>query len=127
MIRASNAISRHFPDQDRRWASVWRNDASTRGRSGSCFAKIVPISTSLRVSAHLDHLDTFVFLPCIWIACALGFAIGDYPMLFFLIPPLCIAYATIRRTMPPRLLSAYVALCILGGILSWFQLFPRSW
>jgi len=127
MLRPSNAISGSFPDRDRYRATVWHNNAPMRGRFGSGLAKMEPIATSWCVPAHLDHLDTFVFLPCIWIACALGFAIGDYPMLFFIIPPLCMAYVTVRRTMPPRLLAAYVMLCLVGGLLSWHQLFPHSW
>jgi hypothetical protein len=84
---------------------------------------IVPASTP----ARLDGLDTSLFLPCVWIAGALGFAIGDYPMLFFIIPPMCLAYAISRRVVPPRLLTIYVVLCLASGVLSWYHVFPQSW
>ena len=77
--------------------------------------------------ARLDGLDTSLFLPCVWIAGALGFAIGDYPMLFFIIPPMCLAYAISRRILPPRLLTIYVVLCLVSGVLSWYRVFPQSW
>ena len=40
---------------------------------------------------------------------------------------LCILYAVLRLTVPPRLLSVYVAFCIFVAILSKYQLFPTSW
>jgi hypothetical protein len=121
MQQTANALSRPFSDIDRSWAVVRHGKGSARGRSRS------PDSASPHKGTRLDGLDTFVFLPCIWIAAALGFAIGDYPMLFFITPPLCLVYAIFRRIMPPRLLATYVMLCLAAGVLSWYHAFPRSW
>jgi hypothetical protein len=121
MQQTANALSRPFPGIDRSWGVVRHVNGSARGRSGS------PASASPHKGARLDGLDTFVFLPCIWIAAALGFAIGDYPMLFLITPPLCLVYAIFRRIMPPRLLATYVMLCLAAGVLSRYHAFPRSW
>jgi hypothetical protein len=75
----------------------------------------------------VDTIDHTLFLPCIWIVCSLGFSLGDVPLLFLLIPPLCVTYAIIRLTASPRLLTWYVALCAVAGILSFYRLFPHSW
>ncbi len=121
MPQTANALSEPFPDIDSSWAVVRLANGSACGRSRS------PTSASAYKGTRLDGLDTFVFLPCIWIAAALGFAIGDYPMLFFITPPLCLVYAIFRRIMPPRLLATYVILCLAAGVLSWYHAFPRSW
>jgi hypothetical protein len=39
----------------------------------------------------------------------------------------CLFYALLQMTIPPRLLSANVAFCIVVAILSKYQLFPNSW
>lgn len=82
-----------------------------------------------RRTAHgrFDVLDYVLFLPCIWTASALGFSISIMGPLFLIIPVFCIFYALLRRTLPPRLLAIYVALCALAGVASYYRLFPASW
>jgi len=127
MPQAANSLSGAFPDQGRSRTVVRQADDSEFVIFGSHFTKTSPRSASLYSGARLDRLDTFVFLPCMWIACALGFAIGDYPLLFSIMPPLCLVYAIVRGITPPRLLATYVTLCLIGGVLSWGHAFPRSW
>src|SRR5262249_21340323 len=75
-----------------------------------------------------DVLDYVLFLPCIWLTCSLGISLRLIGALFVVIPiGLCLAYAVLRRTVPPRLLSAYVAFCIFNAILSKYRLLPTSW
>ncbi len=74
-----------------------------------------------------ELLDYAIFIPCISVAAALGFSLRIIGPLFLLIPLLCVVYAISARTMPPRLLSAYVALCLLWAALSHFRAFPSSW
>jgi hypothetical protein len=75
-----------------------------------------------------DLLDYVLFLPSICLACSLGISFRLIGPLFVVIPVgLCLLYAVLRLTVPPRLLSAYVAFCIFAAILSTYQLFPTSW
>jgi len=60
---------------------------------------------------RFDALDCALFLRCIWTACSLGFSISIMGSAFLIIPVLCIFYALLRLTVPPRLLAVYVALC----------------
>jgi hypothetical protein len=76
----------------------------------------------------LDLLDYALFLPSIWLACGLGDSLRLIGPLFVVIPiGSCLLYAILRRTVPPRLLSAYVAYCIFIAILSYYRLLPVSW
>ena len=76
----------------------------------------------------LDVLDYALFLPSIWLACSLGISLRLIGPLFVVIPiGSCLLYAILRRTVPPRLLSAYVAYCIFIAILSNYRLLPISW
>jgi len=75
-----------------------------------------------------DVLDYGLFLPGIWLACSLGISLRLIGPLFIIVPVgCCLLYAVLRRTTPPRLLSAYVGLCVFAGVLSKYQLFPTSW
>ena len=75
-----------------------------------------------------DILDYGLFLPSIWLACALGISLRLIGPLFIVVPVgFCVLYAILRQTVPPRLLSAYFAFCIFAGILSKYELFPTSW
>ncbi|MGH8337915.1 MAG: hypothetical protein ACRETL_14085, partial [Gammaproteobacteria bacterium] len=76
----------------------------------------------------LDILDYALFLPSIGLVCGLAISLRLIGPLFVVIPTgTCLLYALLRRTMPPRLLSAYVAFCILVAVLSGFRLYPASW
>lgn len=76
----------------------------------------------------LDALDYVLFLPGIWLACSLGMSLRLIGPLFVVVPVgFCLLYASLKRVVPPRLLSVYVALCLLDGFLSKYQLFPTSW
>jgi len=75
-----------------------------------------------------DLLDYVLFLPSIWLTCSLGISLRLIGSLFVVIPVgVCLAYAVLRRTMPPRLLSMYLAFCIVIAILSKFRVLPTSW
>jgi O-antigen ligase len=75
-----------------------------------------------------DILDYVLFFPGIWLVCALGISLRLVGPLFAVAPiGSCLLYAVLRRTVPPRLLSAYFAFCILVAVLSKYQLFPASW
>ena len=75
-----------------------------------------------------DVIDYLLFLPSIGLVCALGISLRLIGPLFVVIPiGFCLLYAVLRRTMPPRLLSAYFGLCIFFAILSKYQLLPPSW
>lgn len=78
-------------------------------------------------SSRRDLLDHALFLPCICVSAALGFSLRIIGPFYLLIPFLCIVYSTWRRTTPPRILSAYVAVCFLSAILSHYRVFPSSW
>ena len=78
-----------------------------------------------RLNAHrlrslsLDAFDYLLFLPAIWLPCALGISLRLIGPLFVVIPiGFCLLYAVLRSTVPPRLLSAYVAYCIVVAVLS---------
>lgn len=76
----------------------------------------------------LDILDYALFLPSIWLACSLGISLRIIGPLFVVMPVgSCLLYAILRRTVPPRLLGAYVAYCIFIAILSSYRLLPISW
>ena len=75
-----------------------------------------------------DVLDYMLFLPSIWLPCALGVSLRLIGPLFVVIPiGFCLLYAILRRTMPPRLLSLYLVYCTVTGVLSAYKLFPTSW
>jgi hypothetical protein len=75
-----------------------------------------------------DVLDYGLFLPSIWLACSLGISLRLIGPLFALIPiGSCVIYAVLRTTVPPRLLSVYLAFSLLIAILSKYQLMPNSW
>lgn len=93
-------------------------------------ARIFEKQFSLRRLGRLspDVLDYVLFLPGIWLACALGISLRLIGPLFVVVPiGLCLLYAGLRQVMPPRLLSVYLAFCFLVGMLSKYQLFPTSW
>jgi len=75
-----------------------------------------------------DVLDFVLFLPGIWLACSLGLSLRLIGT-FFVVAPLgvCLLYAVLRRTIPPRLLTAYIGFSIFIAALSKFQLMPNSW
>ncbi|HET9717855.1 MAG TPA: hypothetical protein VFP60_16890 [Pseudolabrys sp.] len=76
----------------------------------------------------LDVLDYSLFLPSILLACSLGISLRLLGPLYLVIPVgFCLAYAILRRTVPPRLLSAYLAFAIFIAVLSKFRLMPTSW
>jgi hypothetical protein len=127
MQQTANGVSGPFPDLQRGWAILREANASAHERSRLLLTRTAPARRAAQTGARLDRLDTFVFLPCIWIAASLGFAIGDYPLLFFIVPPLCLLYALRRRTTPVRLLATYIVFCLLAGLLSWYHAFPKSW
>jgi hypothetical protein len=86
------------------------------------------ISFGRNGNSSLDVLDYTLFLPGIWLCCGLSVCLRLIGPAFIVIPTgTCLLYAVLRRTMPPRLLSAYFGFCILSGILSAFELFPTSW
>jgi hypothetical protein len=73
-------------------------------------------------------LDYGLFLPSIGLTSALGISLRLIGPLFIVVPVgFCLLYAILRRTMPPRLLSAYFGFCIFAGVLSKYKLFPTSW
>jgi hypothetical protein len=75
-----------------------------------------------------DALDYLLFLPAIWLVCGLGIALRLIGPLFVVIPVgFCLLYAILRLTVPPRLLSAYIAFCIFVAVVSKYQLLPTSW
>jgi hypothetical protein len=76
----------------------------------------------------LDVLDYVLFLPGIWLACGLSISLRIIGPAFIVVPTgTCLLYAVLRKTSPPRLLTTYVAYCILAGVLSAEQIFPTSW
>lgn len=109
-------------------AAVARNGPEPAGTAYTLIPDDILQAGSRTVNVpRLDTLDIVLFLPCIWIAASLGFAIGDYPILFFIMPPLCLGYAVLRGVIAPRLLAVYVGICIVAGFLSARHLFPQSW
>ena len=87
-----------------------------------------PFSPPHMRGMSVDVVDYVLFLPGIWLTCAFGASIRLIGPLFVVAPiGSCLLYAVLRRTVPPRLLSAYFAFCILVAILSKYQLFPASW
>jgi hypothetical protein len=75
-----------------------------------------------------DILDYALFLPGIWLSCALGISLRLIGPLFVVIPVgFCLLYAVLRRTVPPRLLTAYLGFCIFVAALSKYQMLPTSW
>lgn len=75
-----------------------------------------------------DVLDYALFFPCIAVTCGLGISLRLIGSLVVVIPfSLCLFYAILRLTVPPRLLTAYIAFCLFIAILSEYQLFPTSW
>ena len=75
-----------------------------------------------------DVLDYTLFFSGIWLACTLGISLRQIGPFFVVIPVgFCLAYAVLRQTVPPRLLAAYTAFCVLIALLSRFRLMPDSW
>ncbi len=72
-------------------------------------------------------MDYVLYLPCIWTACAFGFSLSVIGPVFMVIPLMCLLYSILRKTIPPRLLSVHVVLCVLAGVLSFRRVFPTSW
>ena len=73
-------------------------------------------------------LDYALFLPSIWLACGLAISLRLIGPFFVVIPiGTCLLYALLRKTVPPRLLSAYIAFCLFAAVLSGYELFPTSW
>lgn len=85
-----------------------------------------PFDESLS-AGRFGVLDYALFLPCIWIVCSLGFSLRIIGWAFLLLPLLCLLYAVLRLTVPPRILTVYLALCLLAGVLSHYRVFPTSW
>lgn len=80
------------------------------------------------VRTSRDLLDYTLFLPGIWLCCALSIALRMIGPGFVVIPTgCCIIYALLRRVVPPRWLSAFVAYCLFIGVLSYWHLLPTSW
>ncbi len=76
----------------------------------------------------VDLLDYGLFLPAIWLPGAVGISLRLIGPLFIVIPlGVCLAYAVLRSTVPPRLLTTYFAFSLVVAALSEFQLFPASW
>ena len=135
----------HEPSTSQNWFPIARNPVEpwlfTRNPEGSGLAEIVttrPIiptgmlekSSSPRHmrGVSVDVLDYVLFLPGIWLTCALGASIRLIGPLFVVAPiGLCLLYAGLRRTGPPRLLSTYFALNLVAAMLSKYRLFPVSW
>ena len=78
-------------------------------------------------SNRLDLLDHALFIPSICIAGSLGVSLRIIGAGYLLIPLLCVVYASCRKTTPPRILSVYLALCLLSAALSHYRVFPSSW
>lgn len=79
-------------------------------------------------SRPIDVLDYSLFLPSIFVACALGPSIRLIGAAFVVIPiGSCLLYAVLRRAVPPLLLSAYVGFCLIIAVLSRYRLMPDSW
>jgi hypothetical protein len=75
-----------------------------------------------------DVLEYVLFLPSMCLACGLAFSLRLIGSFFVVMPVfVCLLYAVLRLTTPPRLLSAFVAFCIFIAILSEYHLMPTSW
>lgn len=81
------------------------------------------------VSSHSpDVLDYTLFLSGIWLACALAISLRLLGLFFIVVPVgVCLAYALLRQTVPPRLLAVYTAFCLFIALLSRYRLMPDSW
>jgi len=75
-----------------------------------------------------DLLDYALFLPCLWLVSALGyfFRLGG-PLIVLAVLAMCIGYALLRLSAPPKWLGAYVLVCVAAAILSHYRVFPVSW
>ena len=75
-----------------------------------------------------DLLDYALFIPCIWLVSALGFFLRlGGPLIILAVLALCVGYAVLRCSAPPKWLGAFVLLCVAAAILSHYRLFPLSW
>lgn len=73
-----------------------------------------------------DKYDYILFLPGIWLCCALSVTLRMIGPLFLVIPVgCCILFGLLRRVMPPRALSLYLIFCVVIGVLSVFRVFPK--
>jgi hypothetical protein len=88
---------------------------------------ISPQRALLPLANRTDALDYGLYLPAVWAAGSFGFAVNIFGPLFIIIPLACLPYAVLRQVVPPRILTAYVALCLLAGVLSHYRMFPPSW
>jgi hypothetical protein len=79
-------------------------------------------------AAPRDLLDYALFLPCMWMIAGLGyyFRLGG-PLIVLAVLAICIGYAVLRLSSPPKWLAAYVLVCVASAILSHYRLFPTSW
>ncbi len=75
-----------------------------------------------------DLLDYALFLPCIWLVSALGFyfRLGG-PLIVLAVMAICVGYAVLRCSAPPKWVVTFVLVCVAAGILSQYQVFPVSW
>ena len=75
-----------------------------------------------------DLLDYGFFLPCVWLIAALGynFRLGG-PLIAKAVLGLCISYAALRCSTPPKWAGAFALICIAAAILSNYRVFPESW
>lgn len=75
-----------------------------------------------------DVLDYTLFLSGIWLACGLAISLRLLGPFFIVIPVgVCLAYAVLRQTVPPRLLAVYTTFCLFIALLSRYGLMPDSW
>ncbi len=87
-----------------------------------------PIDWHAGRSLYPDTLDYILFLPGLWLACSLGISLRLIGPFFVVIPVgVCLAYAVLRQTAPPRLLATYTAFCIFIALLSRYRVLPDSW
>jgi hypothetical protein len=112
---SSNLINRLFPHE-------------TLGRSPELAIHPAARVFRNRLAKPRDVLDYALFLPCIWLVAGLGFSFRLGGMLIVLaVMALCIAYAVLRLSTPPKWLGAYVVVCVVAAIFSYYRIFPESW
>jgi len=113
---SSNPINLQFLPQPLSRSPISANLTFVRGLKGRLLAR------------PRDLLDYTFFLPCVWLVSALGyfFRLGG-PLIALAVLALCIGYAVLRCSAPPKWLGAYVLICIAAAILSHYQVFPVSW
>jgi O-antigen ligase len=106
----------------------WNNGASVVGAQPPVPAEALEMRSTRRGEPQPDFLDYVLFLPSIWLTCSLAISVRLIGPLFVVIPVgVCIIYGVLRRTVPPRLLGAYLGFCLFIAILSHVRLLPTSW